>query len=57
MGTTLPSYRMAVEWEKRKWKTLWDSLDKSERKIFDIFFQSHKVICLFAKIILQLRYL
>ena len=35
MGRTVPSYRMASEWEKRKWKPFRERLDKSERKIFD----------------------
>ena len=35
MGRTVPSYRTAVEWEKRKWKVFKEQLDKSERKMFD----------------------
>ena len=35
MGRTVPSYRIAAEWERRKWKILRDQLDKSERKTFD----------------------
>ena len=35
MGRTVPSYRIASEWERRKWKILRDQLDKSERKTFD----------------------
>jgi len=35
MGRTVPSYRMAAEWEKTKWKPFRERLDKSERKIFD----------------------
>ena len=35
MGRTVPSYRMASEWEKRKWKPFRVRLEKSERKIFD----------------------
>jgi hypothetical protein len=35
MGRTVPSYRIAAEWERRKWKILSDQLDKSERKTFD----------------------
>lgn len=34
MGRTVPSYLMAVEWEKRKWKPLREQLE-SERKSFD----------------------
>ena len=35
MCRTVPSYRMASEWEKKKWKPFRERLDKSERKIFD----------------------
>lgn len=35
MGRTVPSYRTASEWEKRKWKPFRKRLDKSERKTFD----------------------
>ena len=35
MGRTVPSYRLASEWEKRKWKPFRERLDKSERKAFD----------------------
>jgi hypothetical protein len=35
MGRTVPSYRIAAEWEKRKWKSFRQALDKSERKMFD----------------------
>ncbi|MGE5683888.1 MAG: hypothetical protein ACM3ZS_01950 [Nitrososphaerota archaeon] len=35
MGRTIPSYRMASEREKRKWKPFRARLDKSERKRFD----------------------
>ena len=35
MGRTVPSYRIATEIEKRKWKPFREALDKSERKIFD----------------------
>ena len=35
MGRTIPSYRIATEIEKRKWKSFREALDKSERKIFD----------------------
>ena len=35
MGRTVPSYRMASEWEKRKWKPFRERLDKSERKAFN----------------------
>ena len=35
MGRTIPSYRLASERERRKWKTFRQELDKSERKMFD----------------------
>lgn len=35
MGRTVPSYRIAAEWERRKWKPFREQLDKSERKVFD----------------------
>jgi hypothetical protein len=35
MGRTIPSYRIATEIEKRKWKPFREALDKSERKMFD----------------------
>ena len=35
MGRTVPSYRLAADREKRKWKIFREQLDKSERKTFD----------------------
>jgi hypothetical protein len=35
MGRTVPSYRLASQRERRKWKIFREELDKSERKIFD----------------------
>jgi hypothetical protein len=35
MGRTVPSYRLASERERRKWKIFRQELDKSERKKFD----------------------
>jgi hypothetical protein len=35
VGRTVPSYRIAAEWERRKWKPFREQLDKSERKVFD----------------------
>jgi hypothetical protein len=35
MSRTIPSYRLASEREKRKWKIFREELDKSERKMFD----------------------
>ena len=34
-GRTVPSFRIAAEWEKSKWKPFRQELDKSERKTFD----------------------
>ena len=38
MGRTVPSFRIASLMEERKWKPFRNSLDKSERKIFDRMF-------------------
>ena len=35
MDRTIPSYRLAEERERRKWKIFRQELNKSERKIFD----------------------
>jgi hypothetical protein len=35
MGRTVPSFRNAIEMEKKEWKPFWNALDKSERKEFD----------------------
>ena len=35
MGRTIPSYRLASERERRKWKIFREQLDISERKMFD----------------------
>ena len=35
MGRTVPSYRLASDRERRKWKIFREQLDKSERKDFD----------------------
>jgi len=35
MGRTVPSYRLASERERRKWKIFREELDKSERNMFD----------------------
>ena len=35
MGRTVPSYRIASERERRKWKIFRDQLVKTERKTFD----------------------
>ena len=38
MGRTIPSYRIAVEMERSKWKIFRQSLDKKDRKEFDKVF-------------------
>lgn len=38
MDRTVPSCRIAAEWEKSKWKSFRQALDKSERKTFDEMF-------------------
>jgi hypothetical protein len=35
MGRTIPSFRIALEWEKAEWKPFRNALDKSDRKKFD----------------------
>jgi len=35
MGRTVPSYRIATEMERNKWKTFRQKLGKNDRKIFD----------------------
>ena len=38
MGRTVPSYRIATEIERNKWKIFRQGLDKTDRKIFDEMF-------------------
>jgi hypothetical protein len=38
MGRTIPSFRIASMIEQNEWKPFRNSLDKSERKIFDDMF-------------------
>ncbi|HEX5922022.1 MAG TPA: hypothetical protein VFY55_09635 [Nitrososphaeraceae archaeon] len=38
MGRTVPSYRIASEMERSKWKSFRQRLDKKDRKIFDKMF-------------------
>ena len=38
MGRTVPSYRIATEIERSKWKIFRQRLDKKDRKIFDQMF-------------------
>jgi len=35
MGRTVPSYRIATEMEKAKWKPFRQMLNKNDRKLFD----------------------
>jgi hypothetical protein len=35
MGRTIPSYRIATEMEKAKWKPFRAMLDKNDKKLFD----------------------
>lgn len=35
MGRTVPSYRIATEMEKAKWKPFRAMLDKNDKKLFD----------------------
>jgi hypothetical protein len=38
MGGTIPSFRIALEMEERRWKPFCTALDKSDRKKFDEMF-------------------
>ena len=38
MGRTVPSYRIAAELERNKWKIFRQSLDKKDKKLFDQMF-------------------
>jgi hypothetical protein len=38
MGRTIPSFRLASVEEEREWKVFRNSLDKSDRRIFDEMF-------------------
>jgi hypothetical protein len=38
MGRTIPSFRIASSIEEKEWKPFRNSLDKSDRKIFDDMF-------------------
>lgn len=35
MGRTIPSFRIAVEMERRRWRAFRAALDKKDREIFD----------------------
>jgi hypothetical protein len=41
MGRTVPSYRIATEIERNKWKIFSQRLDKKDRKEFDKMFPTH----------------
>jgi hypothetical protein len=43
MGRTVPSYRLASDREKRKWKVFREQLDKSEKKTFDEMMDSSRL--------------
>ena len=38
MGRTIPSYRIASEMERSKWKIFRQKLDKKDKKLFDQIF-------------------
>jgi hypothetical protein len=38
MGRTIPSFRIALEMEERRWKPFRTALDRSDRKKFDEMF-------------------
>ena len=38
MGRTIPSYRIATELERSKWKVFRESLNRKEKKLFDEMF-------------------
>ena len=43
MGRTVPSYRIAAEMERDKWKIFRQSLDKKDKKLFDQMFSYSKL--------------
>ena len=43
MGRTVPSYRIASEIERDKWKIFRQSLDKKDKKLFDQMFSYSKL--------------
>ncbi|HXV88048.1 MAG TPA: hypothetical protein VD710_03025 [Nitrososphaeraceae archaeon] len=43
MGRTVPSYRIASEMERNKWKIFRQGLDKKDRKEFDQMFSYSKL--------------
>jgi hypothetical protein len=45
MGRTIPSFRIATVVEEKEWKSFRNSLDKSDRKIFDQTFSVTYLYC------------
>lgn len=43
MDRTVPSYRIATEMERNKWKIFRQGLDKKDRKMFDQMFSYSKL--------------
>jgi hypothetical protein len=43
MGRTIPSYRIATEIERTRWKTFREKLNKKDRKEFDKMFSYPKL--------------
>ena len=43
MARTVPSYRIAAEMERSKWKIFRQWLDKKDKKIFDQMFSSSRL--------------
>ena len=43
MGRTVPSYRIATEMERNKWKIFRQGLNKKDRKMFDQMFSYSKL--------------
>jgi hypothetical protein len=51
VGRTVPSFRIAAEIERTKWKQFRSSLDKKDRKMFDEMYDCvklHNTACLMA---------
>lgn len=43
MGRTIPSYRLATETEKSKWKVFRQRLSKKDKKIYDVMMSYPKL--------------
>ena len=43
MGRTIPSFRIALYQEERRWKPFRDSLDREDRKSFDRLFLASRL--------------